>query len=78
MAQLKWGARRTLDHIYADLDEIIDIATDDPHTVVKLAGQIQRRLREEIEPKLQREAPALEQRVAAIEEQLSKLLEARR
>lgn len=74
MAQLRWGARRTLDAIYADLDDIIDMATDDPHTVMQLARRIVRRMQEDLEPKLQREAPALEQRVTALEEQIRELL----
>lgn len=69
MAQLRWGARQSLDAIYADLADIIDLATDDPATVVKLAHRILTRLREEIEPKLQREssAPTLEQRIEVLE-----------
>lgn len=74
MAQLRWGARRTLDAIYADLDDIIDMATDDPHTVEQLARRILRRIREDLEPKLQRETPALEQRVSALEDQIRELL----
>jgi hypothetical protein len=77
MAQLRWGARQTLDAINADLNDIIDLATDDPHTVRRLAERIIRRIREEIEPKLQREAPALEQRIAALEEQMKELLNSR-
>lgn len=75
MAQLRWGARRSLDAIYADLNDIIDLATDDPSTVRKLAQRIIYRIRDELEPKLQRESPALEQRVAALEEALQKLVE---
>lgn len=75
MAQLRWGARRTLDAIYADLHDILDLATDDPHTVRKLANRIMRRISDEIEPKLQREAPALEQRIATLEEQVRELLD---
>ncbi len=76
MAQLRWGARRSLDAIYADLADIIDLATDDPSTVRKLAHRITTRMREEIEPKLQREgaAPALEQRVETLEQQVNELL----
>lgn len=70
MAQLRRGARQTLDAIYADLNEIIDCATDDPHLVETLARRVIRRIAEDVEPKLQREAPALEQRVAMIEELL--------
>lgn len=77
MAQLRWGARRTLDAIYADLRDIIDIATDDPHTVIELAKRIKYRIEDEIEPKLQRETPALEQRVERLEQQLLDLLEQR-
>lgn len=76
MAQLRWGARRSLDAIYDDLSDIIDLATDDPSTVRKLAQRITTRIREEIEPKLQREssAPSLEQRVAEIEARLDAFL----
>ncbi len=79
MAQLRWGARRTLDAIYADLADIIDLATDDPSTVRKLAHRITTRMREEIEPGLQRSggAPPIEQRVEALEKQLQRLLDER-
>lgn len=75
MAQLRWGARRSLDAIYADLADIIDLATDDPSTVRKLAHRITTRMREEIEPKLQRDsAPtSLEQRVEALEKIITRL-----
>lgn len=75
MAQLRWGARRSLDAIYADLADIIDLATDDPSTVRKLAHRITTRIREEVEPKLQREsaAPTLEQRVDALERLIEQL-----
>jgi hypothetical protein len=77
MAQLGWGARRSLDAIYADLADIIDLATDDPSTVRKLAHRITTRMREEIEPKLQRQtsAPDHEQRIEALEQALARLLE---
>lgn len=75
MAQLRWGARRTLDAIYDDLRDIIELATDDPRTVQLLANRIIRRIGDEIEPKLQRETPALEQRVSALEEQIRELLD---
>lgn len=77
MAQLRWGARRSLDAIYADLADIIDLATDDPSTVRKLAHRITTRMREEIEPSLQRKtsAPDIEQRVDALEQALAQLLE---
>ena len=77
MAQLRWGARRSLDAIYADLADIIDLATDDPSTVRKLAHRITTRMREEIEPGLQRSggAPPLEQRVEELERQLRRLLD---
>lgn len=76
MAQLRWGARRSLDAIYADLADIIDLATDDPSTVRKLAHRITTRMREEIEPKLQREsaAPDHEQRIAALEQLVSEFI----
>ena len=79
MAQLRWGARRSLDAIYADLADIIDLATDDPSTVRKLAHRITTRMREDIEPKLQRESatPALEQRVEALERLVRQLMEIR-
>jgi predicted ArsR family transcriptional regulator len=77
MAQLRWGARRSLDAIYADLADIIDLATDDPSTVRKLAHRITTRMREEIEPKLQRDGPAppLEQRVEKLEKLIERLLD---
>jgi len=75
MAQLRWGARRTLDAIYDDLRDIMELATDDPRTVQQLANRIIRRISDEIEPKLQRETPALEQRVTALEEQFRQLLD---
>jgi len=75
MAQLRWGARRTLDAIYDDLRDIMELATDDPRTVQQLANRIIRRISDEIEPKLQRETPALEQRVTALEEQIRQLLD---
>lgn len=77
MAQLRWGARQSLDAIYADLADIIDLATDDPSTVRKLARRITNRIREEVEPNLQRKsaAPTLEQRVTDLEEKLAQLME---
>ena len=80
MAQLRWGARRSLDAIYADLADIIDLATDDPSTVRKLAHRITTRMREEIEPKLQRDGatPILEQRIEILERQMSDLIKSRR
>ena len=79
MAQLRWGARQSLDAIYADLADIIDLATDDPSTVRKLAHRITTRIREEIEPNLQRKsaAPTLEQRLADLEVQMAQLMEHR-
>ena len=75
MAQLRWGARQTLDAIYADLADIDDLATDDPATVRKLARRITNRIRDEIEPSLQRKsaAPTLEQRVEALERLIEQL-----
>lgn len=75
MAQLRWGARQTLDAIYADLADIDDLATDDPATVRKLARRITNRIRDEIEPNLQRKSatPTLEQRVDALERLVDEL-----
>ena len=75
MAQLKWGARKTLDAIYTDLRHIIDLASDDPATVRELAQRVIYRIGDDIEPQMQRAAPALEQRVAALEDQMSELIE---
>lgn len=74
MAQLRWGARQSLDAIYDDLRDIIDVASDDPGLVRKLARRIKERIEDDIEPKLQRAggAPSLEQRVAELEERLKK------
>jgi hypothetical protein len=63
--------------MYADLADIIDLATDDPSTVRKLAHRITTRMREEIEPKLQRESatPPLEQRVETLEKLVARLMD---
>jgi len=75
MAQLRWGARQSLDAMYADLADIIDLATDDPATVRKLARRITNRLRDEVEPKLQREsaAPTMEDRIARLEKIIKRM-----
>lgn len=77
MAQLMRGARQALELINADLDAIDDVAIDNPAAVRKLARRIRERLREEIEPRLYRATAdrlSIEDRVAALEEQLQALL----
>lgn len=64
--QLKRGARTTLDYLESDLTELIE-NSHDPVAVEMLARRIRERIKEEIEPRLQRAAPALEERVAALE-----------
>lgn len=75
MPQLGRGARQVLDYLYADLDDIFDLAKSNPETVRDLVLKCKRRLKEDIEPRLQRAAPQIEQRLAALEERIE-LLEA--
>lgn len=73
MAQLGRGARQILEYLYADLDDIFDLAKNDPDTVRDLVLKCKHRIKEEIEPRLQRAAPPIEQRLTTIEERLSQL-----
>ena len=73
MPQLSRGAREVLDYLYADLDDIFDVAKNNPDIVRDLALKCKRRLKEDIEPRLQRAAPQIEQRLASVEERLSQL-----
>lgn len=74
--QLKRGARETLDHLYSDLEYILQ-NSHDPIAVEKLARRIRERIQEEIEPRLQRAAPTVEQRIETLEQQVADLLTAR-
>lgn len=73
MAQLRRGARQALDYIRADLDQIEDCAIDNPQAVRKLARRIKERLRDEIEPMLQRPSneTAIEARLRALESEIA-------
>lgn len=73
MPQLRPGARQALDYLVADLNDIVDLARDNPATVQDLALKCIRRLKEEIEPQLQRAAPAIERRLAALEERMKQI-----
>lgn len=75
MAQLRRGARQALDYINADLDEIEDCAIDNPQAVRKLARRIKERLREEIQPMLQRPSneTSIEARLKALETEVASL-----
>lgn len=70
--QLRPGARKALDYLYNDLDDIENHAHDNPAAVRKLARLIRTRLRDEIEPMLQRAAndPTLEDRITIIVNQI--------
>lgn len=72
MSQLRYGARRTLDYLYADLREIVNLAHN-PEAVQKLARRCIERIEDEIEPKLQREAPATEKRIDDLEQRITRL-----
>jgi polyhydroxyalkanoate synthesis regulator phasin len=72
MPQLKHGARRSLNYLYADMRDILAHAHN-PGAVQRLAERCIERLEEEIEPRLQREAPALEQRLNELEERVGRL-----
>lgn len=76
MSQLKHGARKTLNYLCADLRDIIEYAHN-PAAVQKLAQRCLERIEEEIEPHLQRAAPALDQRVTDLEERIRRLEEQR-
>lgn len=69
MAQLRRGARTSLEFILSDLDQIEDYAVDNPQAVRKLARRIKERLRDQIEPMLQRPSneTSIEARLKALE-----------
>lgn len=74
--QLRRGAAQLLDFLNSDLDSIEDYAIDNPAAVRKLARRMRARLRDELRPMLMRadEAqPSIEERIAALERQLSEL-----
>lgn len=74
--QLRRGADQLLDFLNSDLDSIEDYAIDNPAAVRKLARRMRARLRDELRPMLMRadEAqPSIEERIAALERQLSEL-----
>lgn len=74
MAQLRRGARQALDYLYADLDDIFEYAPDNPAAVRKLVARIRERLKEEVEPMLERaEQPSLDRRVKALEDAVERL-----
>lgn len=74
MAQLRRGARQALDYLYADLDDIFEYAVDNPTAVRKLVKRIRERLKEEVEPMLERaEQPSLDRRVKALEDAIERL-----
>ena len=70
--QLKRGARETLLHLYSDLDYLIAEAHD-PIAVELLARRIKERIRDEIEPRLQRAVPSVEDRLDMLEQQVTEL-----
>lgn len=75
MAQLRRGARQALDYLMADLDSIEDYAIDNPAAVRKLARRCKERLRDELEPMLQRPTneTAIESRLKALEAKVQEL-----
>lgn len=77
MAQLRRGARTSLEFILADLDQIEDFAIDNPQAVRKLARRIKERLRDEIEPMLQRPSneTSIEARLKVLEAEVQALKE---
>lgn len=77
MSQLRHGARQALDNLESDLLYIKEMAYN-PHAIEALADKCLRRLREEIEPRLQRAEPTLEQRLnESIAQQLEAMEELR-
>jgi CRP-like cAMP-binding protein len=72
--QLKRGARETLDIIYSDLETILNLSHD-PLAVEQLARRIRDRVRDDVEPRLQRAAPTVEQRLETLERQMAELQE---
>lgn len=75
MAQLRRGARTSLEFILSDLDQIEDYAVDNPQAVRKLARRIKERLRDEIEPMLRRPSneTSIEARIKALETEVEAL-----
>lgn len=75
MAQLRRGARTSLEFILSDLDQIEDYAVDNPQAVRKLARRIKERLRDEIEPMLRRPSneTSIEARLKALEDEVKAL-----
>lgn len=72
--QLKRGARETLDILYSDIETILRLSHD-PLAVEQLARRIRDRIRDDVEPRLQRAAPTIEQRVEALEKRVGELTE---
>lgn len=72
MAQLKRGARQSLEYFYADLDDIIENAHN-PGAVRALAMKCKARMREEIEPRLQRAAPTVEEQIRELRDRVERL-----
>ncbi len=70
--QLKRGARETLDIVYSDIETILRLSHD-PLAVEQLARRIRDRIRDEVEPRLQRAAPTIEQRLEKLEKEVSEL-----
>lgn len=73
MAQLRRGARQTLDYLIADLNDAYDLVKRNPDAARTLIERSIERIRADVEPMLQRAAPSLEKRVDDIEAQIELL-----
>jgi flagellar biosynthesis component FlhA len=73
---LRHGARQQLDYLEADLNEILDEIQEmawNPAAIEALVEKCKRRLRDEIEPRLQRAEPTLAQKIAELEIRLERV-----
>jgi len=73
MPQMRPGTRETVEHLKADLRELINEHAHNPAAVKKLAQRCIDRIIEDIEPKLEREAPAIKKQIDDLEARVIRL-----
>jgi hypothetical protein len=72
--QFKPYAKEELEHLYSDIEWLIE-NSHDPIAVVKLARKIEKRIRDKIEPRLRRNDPTVDERLDDLERQMAELQE---
>lgn len=72
MSQHSPGGKQALDYLIADLNDIIEMAYN-PGAVEALALKCIRRVNNDIDPKMRRAEPTLEQRIRELEERLERV-----